>query len=105
MIFDYIFYTKDESFDYGDFPGGTCNCITEHGFSIDVNKDDFVDIKTLQPLGDYADSMKDIKTLEELKEFIIKHLDECEDDTGKDCLMELCVFINDTIEKQERKTA
>lgn len=37
MKLTYNFYTTDESFDFGDFPNGTCHQTAEHGFSIEHN--------------------------------------------------------------------
>lgn len=79
MKYDYIFYETDDSFDYGDFPGGTCYCIGQHGFSIDITTDNKVDINTLEPYGDYLYEMKEIKTHKQLKNYLLKHLHEAED--------------------------
>jgi len=97
MICEFIFRVQDESFDFGDFPGGTCPVVTEHGFQIEIGSNDTVYIETLKPIGDFGNEIKGIKTLEQLKEFIVKHLDEVQDENEKERIMELASFIDDNI--------
>jgi hypothetical protein len=79
MKLDYNFYETDESFDFGDFPGGTFISTEKHGFSIEhVSKTNKLDINSLKAYGDYEE-MNNIKSLEELKEYILSHLDEVQD--------------------------
>lgn len=76
MKYDFIFYETDESFDYGDFPGGTCFQIGYHGFSIDISDDNKVDINTLTPFGDYTCEMDKITTIDGLKTYLQNHVNE-----------------------------
>lgn len=75
---EYIFYTTNESFDYGDFPGSTCICFEPHGFEVDI-EDGRVDLTTLQGFGDYGVEVEKVKTLIDLKEFIKKYKNEIYD--------------------------
>lgn len=93
--YDYIFYTTDESFDYGD---GTCYCIGEHGFSIEIDSDNNVFINSLEAYGDYAE-MNDITTLAELKQYLIEHKEESQL-TKQDCIDELVSFIDDNLKSE-----
>ena len=77
MRYEYIFYTTDESFDFWDFPGGTCNQTEYHGFTVDIDKENNIDISSLKWLGDYSETQ--ITTLQGLKEFIKTHLNEVEE--------------------------
>ena len=89
MQYEYIFYTTDESFDFGDFPSEsrgcsashfhsrTCDQREYHGFSIDIDKENNIDISSLKWLGDYSETQ--ITTLQGLKEFIKTHLNEVEE--------------------------
>ena len=77
MRYEYIFYTTDESFDFGDFPGGTCSQTEYHGFSVEIDKENNIDISSLEWFGDYYKTQ--IKTLQGLKEFIKTHLNEVEE--------------------------
>lgn len=75
MIEKYVFYKTDESFDYGDFPNSTYHCEAEHGFNIDI---DNPSLETFEAFGDYAD-MNDLKSLAEIKDYIIAHLKEVQE--------------------------
>lgn len=73
---DYIFYTTDESFDYWS-PWG---CTTEkveipHGFTIAVDSEDNPDFASLEGFGDYSE-VNNLKSLEELKGYILEHINE-----------------------------
>lgn len=63
---EYIFYTTNESFDYGC---GTCYEHTKHGFSIE--KDDYnnFNIDTLKGFNDFRD-VENCETLEQLADYI-----------------------------------
>ena len=77
MRAEYIFYVTDESFSFGDFPGSTIYQIENHGFSIDINSDNDIDISSIDFFGDYKD--REIKTLNELLEFLQLHIFEVEE--------------------------
>lgn len=94
MLHEYIFYEIDESFDYADwmFANCTCHCVTSHGFKIDVDKNDNVDITSLDAYGDF-DEMNKIKTLSELKDYLLQNLKEVERIDDRECIEELVDFI------------
>lgn len=73
MRYEYIFYERDVSFDYGDFPGATCSCIEKNGFSIEIDKDDNVDVSSLEGFGDFQFIEREIKTPDALIDFIENH--------------------------------
>ena len=75
MIHKYIFYTTDESFDYGDFPNSTYYYECEHGFKIDI---DNPTMDTFEAFGDYSE-MNKLKSLEEIKDYIIAHFKEVQE--------------------------
>lgn len=70
MRYEYIFYTKDVSFDYGDFPGSTYTEFEKTGFFIEIDKNDNVDISTLEGFGDFEGIEKQISTKEQPSDFI-----------------------------------
>ena len=73
MRYEYIFYERDVTFDYGDFPGGTCSGIEKNGFSIEIDKDDNVDVSSLEGFGDFQFIERDIKSPDALIDFIENH--------------------------------
>lgn len=100
MIYSYTFYETDESFDYGDwYAPCTCYAGLQHGFEIDVDKNDNVDIKTLHGYNDYSE-MNRIKTLPELKQYIVDHIHEVQEDNNRECLEELVDFITCQIARE-----
>lgn len=118
MRYEYNFYITDESFDYGDFPGATFRETVKHGFSIEINADNNVNINTLQSYGDYSSLQDEIKSLSELKDYIESHLSEIEEHDENEIItnyylfLELTDFIKDQIkeeetnkDKEERKVA
>jgi hypothetical protein len=94
MRYEYNFYEEDVSFDYADWMFGNCTChsIMPHGFKIEITRDDKVMIETLDAYGDYQE-MDNIKTLPELKDYLVEHLDEVEGKTSRECFEELIDFI------------
>lgn len=80
MELEYVFYTTDDSFDFGDC-GRTCQVLTKHGFTINVNSVDGLDIKTLKGFGDYYDIQKFCnQNLNLLKWIIIRDFDYIQDE-------------------------
>ena len=69
----YIFYYTDESFDYGDYSGSTCYIYEPHGFEVAI-EDNKIDLSTLIGLGEFEDEVKEIKTLDDLNNFIIENI-------------------------------
>lgn len=111
MKYDYIFYVTDESFDYGDFPGSSYYEKNNHGFSIDIDSNNVIDIASLTPFGDFYSEMKNIKTLEELKQYLeikLKEVKEWEIEesqfTNLEIFEELIKFLQQQI-LIERKAA
>lgn len=100
MKFNYDFYITDGSFDYGDFDY-VCN--DYHGFSIDIDKNNFVDITSLDAYGDYEEMNSKCKTLSSLRDYIIEHLNEIKEFerfskyTNIELFKELISFINDSL--------
>lgn len=104
MAQEYNFYTTDESFDYnGPFGTATQYETGYHGFSIEVDKNDIIDITSLDAYGDYTEMQDKCKTLEDLKKYLEEHLDEVQEDeekhryTNRECFEELIEIINDNI--------
>lgn len=79
MRYDFVFYVRDLSFDYGDFPGATYYDSEKHGFSINIDYNDNIDINSLEGFGDYEE-MSDIQSLSELKTYLFEHFDEIEEE-------------------------
>ena len=79
MRYEYVFYERDVSFDYGDFPGACCAGIEKNGFSIEIDKDDNVDVLSLDGFGDFQFIERDIKTPEGLIKFIDEHKADIEE--------------------------
>lgn len=106
MRYEYIFYERDVSFDYGDFPGATCSCIEKNGFSIEIDKDDNVDVSSLEGFGDFQFIEREIKTPDALIDFIENHkiyIESTNDTpfkTNKELFEELVEFLkNERVEK------
>ena len=72
---EYIFYIKDESFDYNT-PMGTATFgqYSKHGFEVDININGKIDISTLRGFGDFEE-MNAINTFEELETYLTCNLD------------------------------
>lgn len=77
MRAEYIFYVTDESFSYGDFPGSTVYQTERHGFEIDIDSDNNIDISSIEFFGYYQD--KKINSLYDLLDFVETHLIEVEE--------------------------
>ena len=73
MEIEFIYYESDESFDYGDFPGGTYAYFEPHGFKVEIDKNDNVLINTLVGLGDFYSEIKKIKTIDEFLKFLFEN--------------------------------
>lgn len=93
MRYEYILYTTDSSFSYGDFPNSTFIDIEQHGFSLDIDKDDKVDITSIRAFGDCSYELSSIKTEKELIEFIFNNIDKVEREEIVECLNELVFFL------------
>ena len=73
MEIEFVYYESDESFDYGDFPGGTYVSFEPHGFKVEIDKNDNVLINTLVGLGDFYSEIKKIKTIDEFLKFLFEN--------------------------------
>lgn len=71
MKHDYIFYTTDDSFDYGD---RTWYETGYHGFCIDIDKNDNICMSSLKGYGEFYD-IEECKTYKDLYNYIDKHED------------------------------
>lgn len=89
MEFDYDFYIEDD---------------TATGLFVDINKNDYVDITSLYGYGDFYGIEKSIKTLEDLKMFIVNNLGKINEKwhlskkfSRRELVEELLDFINTSI--------
>ena len=107
MRYEYNFYITDESFDYGDFPGATVTETVKHGFSIEINSDNKVDISSLESYNDYSEIQEKVKTLQELLDYIESHLEEIEEHDENEIItnyylfLELTDFLREQIKEEE----
>lgn len=106
MRYEYVFYERDVSFDYGDFPGACCSGIEKNGFSVEIDKNDNVDISSLDGFGDFQFIEREIKTPDALIDFIENHkiyIESTNDTpfkTNKELFEELVEFLkNERVEK------
>ena len=104
---EYIFYQTDCSFDY-DSPFGTATYYDyeNHGFEVEIDHNDNIDMSTFQAFGDYEEMNHKCKTLEDLKNYILEHYNEIQDYDELDdyCARserfdELLDIINDNLQK------
>lgn len=79
MRYEYVFYERDVSFDYGDFYGACRAEFEKSGFSVDIDRNDNVDIESLEGFGDFLEMEKEIKTHKDLRNFIEENKDKIED--------------------------
>ena len=91
MRIEYVLNKTDLSFDYGDFPGGTCVEYQYNGFNIDIDIKDVINIESLEPFGDCVEAMKNIKSLKDLKQFLTENFEFIE---NKKNINELIYLIN-----------
>lgn len=110
MRAEYIFYVTDESFSYGDFPGSTIYETERHGFEVDIDSDNNIDISSIEFLGYYQDIK--INSLYDLLAFVETHLVEVEEInenstySNYEIFEELIELIKTNIKEiQERKAA
>lgn len=109
MRYEYNFYITDESFDYGDFPGATVTETVKHGFSVEIDSDNKVDINSLESYGDYSQLQNEIKTLQGLLDYIEAHLSEVEEHDENEIItnyylfLELTDFLREQIKEEETK--
>ena len=78
---EFLFNVVDNSFDYGDFNGGTYYSYDYNGFNVDIDYFENIDFSTLHGRGDFTGLEDDCRTLEQLKAFILDNLDSI-DGTG-----------------------
>ena len=97
MRYEYIFYERDVSFDYGDFPGACCAGIEKNGFSIEIDKNDNVDISSLDGFGDFQFIEREIKTPGDLIRLIDKHKADI-DETSNTSLSENKELFDELVE-------
>ena len=102
---EYIFYQTDCSFDY-DSPFGTATYYDyeNHGFEVEIDHDDNIDMSSFQAFGDYEEMNHKCKTLEDLKNYILEHYNEIQDvlniyHPNQEAFDELLEIINDNLQK------
>lgn len=73
---EFYFNVVDNSFDFGDFNGGTYYDYNYNGFTIDIDYYENVDLSTLKGSGDFEGLESLCKAPEQLKAIILenKHL-------------------------------
>lgn len=77
MLYDYVFYQNDESFDfYGPFGTDTWYEMTNQGFQIDIDINNKVDMNKFHAYGDFEEMNHLCKTTDDLKKYIIEHFNE-----------------------------
>ena len=102
---EYIFYQTDESFDYGDWSwGGTWEEYANHGFEIEIDNNDKIDMSSFDAFGDYEEMNDKCKTLEDLKSYILEHYNEIQQYgdlcySNQEIFDELLEIIDDNIKK------
>lgn len=106
MIYEFDFYRTDESFDYSDI--ATEYRTVEHGIEIDMDINN--NIYSWRGYGDFNYDMTEIKTLPELKQYILDNMHLVEEVEGerftrKELLEELIDIIDSNIKKQEYNNA
>lgn len=89
MRVEYILNKTDLSFDYSDYR--TCHEWQYNGFNIDIDIKDVINIESLEPFGDCVEMMENIKTLKDLKRFLIENFEFIE---NKKNINELIYLIN-----------
>lgn len=101
MRIEYVFYTTEESLDVPTYSYWyyDVKAKLDHGFCIDVDFNDNVDISTLWAYNDFSE-MNSIKSLEELKNYIENHYNEVDTFERKECLDELIGFITCKLQKE-----
>ena len=106
-ILEYIFYQTDCSFDY-DSPFGTATYYDyeNHGFELEIDSNDNINMSSFQAFGDYEEMNHKCKTLEELKNYILEHYNEIQEwnelnryYTNQETFDELLDIINDNLKK------
>ena len=97
MRVEYILNKTDLSFDYSDYR--THYELQYNGFNIDIDIKDVINIESLEPFGDCVEMMENIKTLKDLKRFLIENF-EFIDDENKKVINELIYFINKNLKME-----
>lgn len=105
MNYDFIFYSTDESFDYGDFPNSTCYSTGLHGFSIEITKDDVPLLNTVDGFGDFADAKDHAKTYKDFANYIRNSLDDIQSEDNNATSIEVFEELLDFLENQTRQVA
>lgn len=89
MKYNYIFFTEDCSFDYnGPFGTATQREAELHGFCIDIDTDNNININSLKGYGAFAD-IESCKNLIEMYQYIEDNKHYAEDYTRLELLLEL----------------
>lgn len=95
MRIEYILNKTDLSFDYSDYR--THYEWQYNGFNIDIDIKDVINIESLEPFGDCVEMMENIKTLKDLKQFLIENFEFIE---NKKNINELIYLINKNLKME-----
>lgn len=104
---EYVFYQTDCSFDFdGPFGTETYHDYENHGFEIEIDSNDNIDMSSFQAFGDYEEMNHKCKTLEDLKNYILEHYNEIQEYeefdryySNQEVFDELLEIINDNLKK------
>ena len=102
---EYLFYQTDYSFDYNSpFGTSTYYDYDNHGFEIEIDINNNIDMSSFQAFGDYEEMNRKCKTLEDLKKYILEHYNEIQEFEGyrysnKEVFDELLDIIDDNLKK------
>ena len=103
---EYIFYQTDCSFDFdGPFGTETYHDYENHGFEVEIDNNDNIDMSSFKAFGDYEEMNHKCKTIENLKNYILEHYNEIQEFDGfdrysnKEVFDELLEIINDNLKK------
>ena len=105
MRYEFIYYSTDESFDYGDFPNSTCHCTSLHGFSIEITKDDIPLLDTVDGFGDFADVKDHAQNYKDFADYLKNSLDDIQREDENASSLECFEELIDFVESQMRQVA
>jgi hypothetical protein len=96
---EYLFYETDESFTYADWGLGYCTVYNEvpHGFEIDIDNGKII-IESIKGLGDYEE-MSNIKTLQELWDYLREHINETDTIDQMNAIERLMISIENQLKE------
>lgn len=105
MRYEFIYYSTDESFDYGDFPNSTYHCTGLHGFSIEITKDDIPLLDTIDGFGDFADVKDHAQNYKDFADYLKNSLGDIQREDENASSIECFEELIDFVESQMRQVA